>query len=337
MAAFDLYEHDSKPNLFRKKMTLDLPDGEGKTEHIDIVLYADFRKTVTGQFYADPGVAHEDVPLIQELKDAIAKLPENGGTGQDDPGTTTPKPSNSTAVGKKAKRSAPAVRPAAGTKTTGMDVVIPAIGVTMRELNFTSDIDYYISKDGYQLTVTKEGVTKLAAYASQLQPPVLISDSYEEIEYVRDATGQLRLLRLKGMAWLGPKDAPLRTITDEIDWDWNSAMTRAIIKNVKNGEYLRWQAENKKHGTPFKDKKAIENAFAPDEITYTADGTLAPKPDAPMSKIIPLMSYMADVREFALRTCIGKMRSRMWSELLGMRTLSAQEIAVFSDDVEDED
>jgi hypothetical protein len=320
MSAFEVYEHPEKPDLFRKKLNVDVKEGN-KAQSFGVTLFADFRKSDTGQFWSEPAVAHEDIPLIDELKEAIMKLPENVGKelyGQE-PGTTVAKSSGSAPV--------PGVRYASSITPTGLDMVIPTLGVTMRELGFISDIDYYISTDGYKFTLAKEGITKLAAYASKLPDPVLISDTYEEIEFVRDNTGQLERLRLKGLAWLGPKDNPLRTITDEIDWDWNSAMTRAILKNVKNGEYLRWQAENKKN-TSFKDKKTIENSFSPDEITYNMDGTLMPAPDAPMAKIIPLMSYMADVREFALRTCIGKLRSRMWSELLGLRSLSNKEVEI---------
>lgn len=320
MSAFEVYEHPEKPDMFRRKLTVDVTEGN-KTERIEITLFADFRKSETGQFWTEPPVAHEDVPLIDELKEAITKLPENAGKemyGQE-PGTAVAKSSGSPPV--------PGVRHASSVTPTGLDMVIPTLGITMRELGFISDIDYYISTDGYKFTLAKEGITKLAAYASKLQNPVLISDSYEEIEFVRDKTGQLERLRLRGTAWLGQKDAPLRLITDEIDWDWNSAMTRAILKNVKNGEYLRWQSENKKNMS-FKDKKTIENSFSPDEIAYNMDGTLMPATDAPMSKIIPLMSYMADVREFALRTCIGKLRSRMWSELLGLRSLSNKEVEI---------
>jgi len=329
MSAFELYEHLDKTDLFRKKLIVDVKEGS-KTEQLEVTLFADFRKTDTGQFWSEPAVAHEDIPLIQELKDAIIKLPENVGKdlyGQE-PGTAVEKTSGQPPV--------PGVRYAPSITPTGLDMVIPTLGITMRELGFISDIDYYISKDGYKFTLAKEGVTKLAAYASKLPDPVLISDSYEEVEFVRDTTGQLERLRLRGTAWLGPKDNPLRLITDEIDWDWNSAMTRAILKNVKNGEYLRWQAENKQHGVSFKDKKAIEEAFSPDDVTYNIDGTLTPKTSAPMQKILPLMSYMADVREFALRTCIGKLRSRMWSELLGLRSLSNKEVQIVDADVPSE-
>lgn len=327
MFAFDLIEHEHKPDLFMKPMTLNLDDGAGGEERVDITLYADFRKTETGQFYSDPGVAHDDVPVIEELKAAIAKLPDYRDDSAETPAPATPRPNTAVETSPGHTKTS-AIQKARDGKPTGLDMVIPTLGVTMRELGLISDIDYYLSTDGFQITLAKEGVTKLAAFASRLDKPIMISDEYEEIEFNRDDNGQLQRIRLKGRAWIGAKVSPVRMITDEIDWDWNSAVTRAIIKNVKNGEYLRYSSEHKTHGLPYKDKKALENALTPDDVTYNMDGTLTPKPDIPTNKLLPLMSYMADVREFALRTCIGKMRSRMWSELLGLRSMSAKEVKI---------
>jgi len=345
--AFDMYEHPSKQGLFRKKLAVDVEDdASGRIEHVDVTLFADFRKSDTGQFYSDPAVAHEDIPLIQDIKDAIAKLPETRDseppeppqphgdvkTGGNDTDTSiAARPPQTPAVPERKKREV---------KVKGLDMPIPALGMTMREMGFHVDIDYYLSTDGSQITLQKEGITKLAAFASRLPDnPILISDDYTEIEFERDTNGQITKIRLKGTAWIGSRDNPDRLITDEIDWDWSSAVTRAVVKNVQNGMRLASDAEHKKFGLANRDKIALENALTPDEVEYNPDGMLMPKPDVPVTKILSLMSYLADVREFALRTCIGKMRSRMWSELLGLRAIHAKESRIMRDDADrvDED
>ncbi|NIA11158.1 MAG: hypothetical protein GWP10_15910 [Nitrospiraceae bacterium] len=342
MGAFDLYEHPTKPDLFRKKLNVRVEDeSSGRLERIDVTLYADFRKTDTGQFYSDPSVPHENIPLIQEIKDAIAKLPENRDSATSEtPGETKTAGNSNTSVQEKSSQThAPPARQDGENrkkevKVLGLDMPIPALGMTMREMGFHVDIDYYLSTDGSQITLAKEGITKLAAFASRLpKKPIMISDEYEEIEFERDDNGQITKIRLRGKAWIGSKDNPERLITDEIDWDWSSAVTRAVIKNVQNGERLRREAEHKKFGLPKKDQITLEKALSPDEIEYNQNGMLVPKEGVPAEKILPLMSYLADVREFALRTCVGKMRSRMWSELLGLRSLSAKEARIMMDDV----
>jgi len=338
VTAFDFYEHPNKPNLFRKNHKVDVGDG---SSGIDVTLYADFRKSSTGQFYSDPPVAHEDLPLILDIKDTIAKLPENrdGGDSKppgeaeiDDQGAGTSvatTPPQTPVVPERQKREI---------KVKGLDMPIPALGATIREMGFHVDIDYFLSPDGSQLTLQKEGITKLAAFASRLpENPITISDDYEEVEFTRDENGQVTKIRLKGTAWIGSRDNPDRMITDEIDWDWSSAVTRAVVKNVKNGMRLANDAEHKKFGLPHKDKIALENALNPDEVEYNANGMLMPKDGVPVNKILALMSYLADVREFALRTCIGKMRSRMWSELLGIRSMSAKEATIMRHTPREED
>jgi len=164
MSAFELYEHPGKHDLFRRKLTVDVKEGS-KIERIEVTLFADFRKTDTGQFWSEPAMAHEYIPLIQELKDAISKLPENVDKdlyGQE-PGTKVAKTPEQSPV--------PGLRHAASITPTGLDMVIPTLGITMRELGFINDIDYYISKDGYKFTLAKEGVTKLAAYARRPLDP----------------------------------------------------------------------------------------------------------------------------------------------------------------------
>ena len=333
VTAFDFYEHPQKPNLFRKNHTVDIKDGS--SESIDVTLFADFRKTDTGQFYSDPGVSHEDIPLIQDIKDAIANLPGNReSTSPESPGevktadhtdtSVTPAPAQTPMVPEPQSREV---------KVKGLDMPIPALGMTMREMGLHVDIDYYLSTDGSQIMLQKEGITKLAAFASRLPDnPIMISDEYEEIEFGRDENGQIMRIRLKGTAWIGSRDNPDRLITDEIDWDWSSAVTRAIVKNVKNGVRLAKDAEHKKFGLPHKDKIALAEALTPDEVEYNPNGMLVPKDGVPVTKILPLMSYLADVREFALRTCIGKMRSRMWSELLGIRSIHAKEARIMRED-----
>jgi|GEM_PF-2659472 len=339
ITAFDFYEHPTKSDLFRKKINVQVEDeGSGRMERIDVTVYADFRKTDTGQFYSDPAVPNEDIPLIQEVKDAIAKLPGNGDGGSDStppepPGETKASSTDTDTVPKRSKQeTAVSTRQSKKSMVNGLDTPVPVIGMTMREMGFHVDIDYYLSPDGSQIMLAKEGITKLAAFASRLPDnPIVISDDYEEVEFDRDENGQVRKIRLMGTAWIGSKDNPVRVIKDEIDWDWSSAVTRAVIKNVQNGERLRRDAEHKKFGLPQKDKIALENALTPDEVEYNTNGMLVPKEGVPMHKIIPLMSYLADVREFALRTCIGKLRSRMWSELLGIRSISAKEAKIIQD------
>lgn len=338
VTAFDFYEHPTKPNLFRKKINVQVEDeASGRMERIDVTVYADFRKTDTGQFYSDPAVPNEDIPLIQEVKEAIAKLPDNregsDSTPSEPPGETKTSSTGNGTVHERSKQE-PAVpaRQSKKSMVNGLDTPVPAIGMTMREMGFHVDIDYYLSPDGSQIMLAKEGITKLAAFASRLpENPIVISDDYEEVEFDRDENGQVRKIRLIGTAWIGSKDNPIRVIKDEIDWDWSSAVTRAVIKNVQNGERLRRGAEHKKFGLAYKDQVALENALTPDEVEYNTNGMLVPKEGVPMHKIIPLMSYLADVREFALRTCIGKLRSRMWSELLGIRSISAKEAMIIRD------
>ena len=336
ITAFDLYEHPQKPDLFRKKLNVPVEDeASGRIERVDITLFADFRKTSTGQFYSDPAVAHEDIPLVQDIKDAIAKLPENRDSEPPEP----PEPQGDVKTGGNDTDTSIAARPPQTpavperkkreVKVKGLDMPIPALGMTMREMGFHVDIDYYLSTDGSQITLQKEGITKLAAFASRLPDnPILISDDYKEIEFERDTNGQITKIRLKGTAWTGSRDNPDRLITDEIDWDWSSAVTRAVLKNVKNGMWLANEAEHKKFGLASRDKIALHNALTPEEVDYNANGMLVPKPDVPVYKTIALMSYLADAREFALRTCIGKLRARMWSELLGLRSLSAKEARI---------
>jgi hypothetical protein len=331
--AFDFYEHPQKPDLFRKNYKVDIGDG---SPGIEVTLYADFRKTATGQFYSDPPTAHEDTPLIQDIKDAIAKLPENHNADDSEipepPGevetdtSVVPAPAQTPAVPDRQKKEV---------KVKGLDMPIPALGMTLREMGFHVDIDYYLSTDGSQITLQKEGITKLAAFASRLPTnPIMISDDYQEVEFQRDDNGQIMRIRLQGKAWIGPKDNPDRVITDEIDWDWSSAVTRAVIKNVKNGLKLVASAEHKKFGLPHKDKIALAEALTPDEVEYDPNGMLMPKKGVSVTKTFPLMSYLADVREYALRTCIGKMRARMWSELLGLRAIHAKEARFMRDDAD---
>ena len=337
--AFDFYEHPDKKDLFRKKLAVDVEDdASARIEHVDVTLFADFRKSDTGQFYSDPAVAHEDIPLIQDIKDAIAKLPENRDSDPPEP-PEPPEPDDQGTDTSVAPRSpqTPVVpeRKSREVKVKGLDMPIPALGLTMREMGFHVDIDYYLSTDGSQIMLQKEGITKLAAFASRLpENPIMISDDYEEIEFERDENGQITRIRLKGTAWIGSRDNPDRLITDEIDWDWSSAVTRAIVKNVQNGEYLRKDAEHKKFGLANKDKIALAKALTPDEVEYNANGMLMPKAGVPVHKTLALMSYLADVREFALRTCIGKMRSRMWSELLGLRSVHAKEARIMQEDAD---
>jgi hypothetical protein len=342
VTAFDMYEHSSKPDLFRKKLNVMVKDeGSGRSERIDVTLFADFRKTDTGQFYSDPDVPHESIPMIQEIEDSIAKLPENRNSEDSEPPEPPRENKTDTSV-TPASSQTPGVpqRQSREVKVKGLDMPIPALGMTMREMGFHVDIDYYLSTDGSQIMLQKEGITKLAAFASRLPDnPIMISDDYQEVEFERDENGQITKIRLQGKAWIGPKDNQDRVITDEIDWDWSSAVTRAIVKNVQNGMRLAKDAEHKKFGLPIKDKLALENALTPDEVEYNTNGMLMPKDGVPVSKILPLMSYLADVREFALRTCIGKIRSRMWSELLGIRSIHAKESRIMRDDTDrfDED
>lgn len=337
VTAFDMYEHSTKPDLFRKKLNVMVKDeGSGRSERIDVTVFADFRKTDTGQFYSDPDVPHESIPMIQEIEDSIAKLPENRNSEDSEPPETPRENKTDTSV-----TPAPAQTPMAPepqsreVKVKGLDMPIPALGMTMREMGFHVDIDYYLSTDGSQIMLQKEGITKLAAFASRLpENPIMISDDYEEVEFERDENGQIMNIRLKGTAWIGSRDNPDRLITDEIDWDWSSAVTRAIVKNVKNGVRLAKDAEHKKFGLPHKDKIALAEALTPDEVEYNPNGMLVPKDGVPVTKILPLMSYLADVREFALRTCIGKIRSRMWSELLGLRSIHAKEARIMREDAD---
>lgn len=340
MDAFDLYEHPQKTDLFRKNLNVLVKDeASGRSERMDVTMFADFRKSDTGQFYSDPAVPHEDIPLIQEIKDAIAKLPEN----RDSDTTESPEEpkTDDQDTGGTAVATTPEQTPMVQehqkkeVKVKGLDMPIPALGMTMREMGLHVDIDYYLSTDGSQIMLQKEGITKLAAFASRLpENPIMISDDYEEVEFERDENGQIMNIRLKGTAWIGSRDNPDRLITDEIDWDWSSAVTRAIVKNVKNGVRLAKDAEHKKFGLPHKDKIALAEALTPDEVEYNTNGMLIPKDGVPVTKILPLMSYLADVREFALRTCIGKIRSRMWSELLGIRSIHAKESRIMRDDTD---
>jgi hypothetical protein len=45
VTAFDMYEHSTKPDLFRKKLNVMVKDeGSGRSERIDVTVFADFRK-----------------------------------------------------------------------------------------------------------------------------------------------------------------------------------------------------------------------------------------------------------------------------------------------------
>jgi hypothetical protein len=168
ITAFDFYEHPKKPDLFRKNHMVDIGDG---SPGIEVTLYADFRKTATGQFYSDPPVAHDNITLIQDIKDAIAKLPENRNAGDseipDPPGevetdtSVVPAPAQTPAVPDRQKKEV---------KVKGLDMPIPALGMTLREMGFHVDIDYYLSTDGSQIAEGRHHKTGCFCQSASYQP-----------------------------------------------------------------------------------------------------------------------------------------------------------------------